>query len=224
MGRSAGHGRPRERRDPGATRAALLGAGAALFAERGFDGVPIEDLAERAGGYKALISYHFGGKRGLYSAVLASAFAEMAARLRTVMAEPGDARRSLHRILETFASLREERPDFPVLFIREVLSTGIDPAVAPHLVEIVGVTRRLAERGVKQGVFRKQDPMLMHMALVGSIAFFFATEPARRRFAAERRLPFSMPDSRAFLRYLEDLTVRGLAPDRPAPGRKGARA
>ena len=38
-------GRERERRDPEATRQALLRAGAGLFAERGFDGVPIEEVA-----------------------------------------------------------------------------------------------------------------------------------------------------------------------------------
>ena len=78
--------RERERRDPAATRQALLRAAEELFSARGFDGVPIEDIAERAGVNKALISYHFRGKRGLYAAVLESAFAEMAARVESILA------------------------------------------------------------------------------------------------------------------------------------------
>src|SRR5512139_4068434 len=83
------HHRARERRDPEATRRALLRAGAFLFAERGFDGVSTEEVAARAGVNKALISYHFRGKRGLYAAILESAFADMAARLEAIGARAG---------------------------------------------------------------------------------------------------------------------------------------
>ncbi len=70
----------REKRDPGATRRALLEAAAVLFAEHGFEGVSVEDVADRARVNKALVSYHFGGKRGLYVAVLESGFSRMADR------------------------------------------------------------------------------------------------------------------------------------------------
>jgi AcrR family transcriptional regulator len=174
----------RERRDPGATRQALLRAGAQLFPRRGFDGVSVEDLAGRAGVNKALISYHFGGKRGLYVAVLESAFAEMADRLTAIEREATDARDGLHGFLETFEALTRERRDFPALFLR--------------------------------------------FGLVGSLAFFFATEPARRRAAAH--LPFEPPTPSAFVRHVEDMTLRGLAPGTsPATKtkprkRKGARS
>jgi TetR/AcrR family transcriptional regulator len=240
--RAAVYGRrPRERRDPEATRRALLEAGAVLFSERGFDGVSTEDVARRAGVNKALISYHFDGKRGLYTAVLSSGFGAIAARVKAAEAEGGEAREVLHRLLAAFEGLRRERPDFAVLFMREVLSSGLEPAVIPHLVAIIGVVRRLVERGVRQGAFRRVDPLLVHFALVGSLVFFLATEPARERAVAERRIPFAMPDFPAFLRYVEDLTVRGLCPQdpvlpagsrpradarrlqAPAPRRKGAR-
>ena len=206
-----------ERRDPIATRQALLAAGASLFSEHGFDGVPIEDLAARAGVNKALISYHFGGKRGLYAAVLSSAFRAIAERLQDIECEGQGARETLHRLLQAFDALRRERPDFPTLFLREVLSTGVEPAVAPHLVEIIAVVRRLAARGAREGVFRRVDPLLIHFGLVGGLVFFLATEPARQRVVAERRVPFKMPDFPSFLRYMEDLTLRGLATgSRPA--------
>ena len=215
-----------EKRDPEATRQALLRAGAELFSERGFDGVPIEEVANRAGVNKALISYHFRGKRGLYVAILESAFAAMSERLKAIEADAPDARQALHAYVRAFDQVTRERPGFPTLFLREVLSTGIEPAVLPHLLEIIGVSRRLAERGTREGLFRRVDPLLMHFGLVGSLVFFFATEPARRRAAAQGRVPFPMPDSSAFLGYLEDLTLRGLAPENPPsrPRRKGARA
>ena len=222
----AAHHREREKRDPEATRQALLRAGAELFSERGFDGVPIEEVADRAGVNKALISYHFRGKRGLYVAILESAFAAMSERLKAMEAVAPGTREALHAYFRAFGQVTRERPGFPTLFLREVLSTGIEPAVLPHLLEIMGVFRRLAERGTREGLFRRVDPLLMHFGLVGSLVFFFATEPARRRAVAQGRIPFPMPDSSAFLGYLEELTLRGLAPENPPsrPRRKGARA
>lgn len=47
----------------------LLIAGMALFAERGFNGVSIRELAAKANANSSMITYHFGGKKGLYLAV-----------------------------------------------------------------------------------------------------------------------------------------------------------
>jgi AcrR family transcriptional regulator len=218
--------RERARRDPEATRRALLEAGTALFAERGYDGVGIETVAGRAGVNKALISYHFRGKRGLYVAVLESTFNEIATRVEAIEGEARDTRKALRGFLEAVARMSRERPGFPTLFLREVLASGIEPAVLPYLLRIIAVSRRLAERGAREGRFRRVDPVLFHFGLVGSLIFFFATEPARRRAAARADVPFVLPDPNAFLRYLEELTLRGLTPQgQPArPRRKGAHA
>jgi len=210
-----------ERRDPEATRRALLDSAAALFPVRGFDGVSVEHVADRAGVNKALVSYHFGGKRGLYVAVLESAFSEMADRVAAVEARGGSVPTTLRRLLAAFESMTHERPDFPVLFLREALTAGIEPAVTPHLLRIMGVTRRLAERGVREGVFAPVDPLLFHLGLVGSLIFFFGTENARTQAAEEGRVPFRFPTGRQFLRHVEALTLRGLA---PAPHRGRARS
>jgi TetR/AcrR family transcriptional regulator len=215
----------RERRDPEGTRRALVAAATRLFAERGFDAVPIGAVAAEAGVNKALISYHFGGKRGLYREILVSTFAELAADLRAAEAKGRDASSTLRLLLGSFARVRERRPEFPLLFVREVLSHGVEPAALPHMVEILGVTQRVAVRGMREGAFRRVDPISMHFALFGSLIYYLATEPARRRAMASGRLP-RMPDFAEFLRYLEELTLRGLRPDRTASPtrRKGARA
>lgn len=61
---------PDERqRDPERTRQAILDAGLAEFAAKGYAGARVGDIAERAGVNKQLISYYFGGKEGLYRAI-----------------------------------------------------------------------------------------------------------------------------------------------------------
>jgi len=48
----------------------LLDVGRALFAERGYDGTSVEEVALRAGVSKPVVYDHFGGKEGLYAVVV----------------------------------------------------------------------------------------------------------------------------------------------------------
>jgi AcrR family transcriptional regulator len=48
----------------------LLDVGKSLFAERGYDGTAVEEIAARAGVSKPVVYEHFGGKEGLYAVVV----------------------------------------------------------------------------------------------------------------------------------------------------------
>ena len=48
----------------------LLDIGRSLFAERGFEGTSIEEIAAQAGVSKPVVYEHFGGKEGLYAVVV----------------------------------------------------------------------------------------------------------------------------------------------------------
>jgi AcrR family transcriptional regulator len=61
-------GRPRGRPD---TKAHIAEAARALFLEHGYKGTTVRAIATMAGVDSALISYHFGGKQGLFSQSLA---------------------------------------------------------------------------------------------------------------------------------------------------------
>ncbi|MDD3313009.1 CerR family C-terminal domain-containing protein [Pseudodesulfovibrio sp.] len=52
------------------TRATLLAVASRLFAQKGYDGVSMRTLAAEAGVNLATVGYHFGGKSGLYQAIL----------------------------------------------------------------------------------------------------------------------------------------------------------
>ena len=61
------------------TRARLLDAAARLFAERGFARVTVRDICKKARANVAAVNYHFGGKDGLYRAVMRHAMETMQA-------------------------------------------------------------------------------------------------------------------------------------------------
>ncbi|MGD8148855.1 TetR family transcriptional regulator [Ornithinimicrobium sp. Y1694] len=48
----------------------LVSVGRSLFAERGFEGTTVEEIAATAGVSKPVIYEHFGGKEGLYAVVV----------------------------------------------------------------------------------------------------------------------------------------------------------
>src|SRR5580765_2910933 len=48
----------------------LLNVARALFAEKGFDGTSIEEIAHRANVSKPVVYEHFGGKEGIYAVVV----------------------------------------------------------------------------------------------------------------------------------------------------------
>jgi len=84
----------------------ILDAAEALFAERGFDGVTLRQIASSAGVDVALANYHFGKKLALFNAVFERRAALLNQSrldaLRKVQAEQGDAGPSVEQIIEAF--------------------------------------------------------------------------------------------------------------------------
>jgi len=66
----------------------LLAAASTLFAERGFHGTTVREIAERAGANVAAGNYHYGSKKALYLEVFRAQFAQ----IRTALAERGAVR------------------------------------------------------------------------------------------------------------------------------------
>src|SRR5438105_11847996 len=70
---------------PEQTRAAILDAALREFAQESLAGARTDAIARAAGVNKALISYYFGGKDGLYRAALDRVFRELARVLGEVL-------------------------------------------------------------------------------------------------------------------------------------------
>lgn len=84
----------------------ILDAAEELFAERGFDGVTLRQIASSAGVDVALASYHFGKKLELFNAVFERRSALLNKSrldaLRKVQAEQADTGPSVEQIIEAF--------------------------------------------------------------------------------------------------------------------------
>jgi len=211
--RAAGRGVPR-RRDADATRQALLAAGTRLFAERGYDGVPVSAIAERAAVNKAMISYHFGGKRKLYRAIVTATFTDIVERVEALARSGRPAPELLRELVALIADTAARRnPDFPAMMLREVLAGGkhLEDETLAYPLRVAGAVRAIVARGVREGSFRAVDPLLTHLSLVGSLLFFFATAPVRARIFATDRPGLEPPDAGRYVEHMQELLIHGLA-------------
>ncbi|NJB67250.1 AcrR family transcriptional regulator [Desulfobaculum xiamenense] len=122
-----------------ATRQLLLDEGGRLFARKGYDGVSTRDIAAASGVNLASIAYHFGGKAGLYHAVLEDIFENMERAGRplvaTALAGVADARgdadelaRVTWRFVHDFLawSLGNSRNFWAVDFLQREVMRGSD--------------------------------------------------------------------------------------------------
>lgn len=205
---------PPRRHDAAATRAALVRAALPLFALGGFAGTTVEAIAGAAGVNKALISYHFGGKQGLFTAILGDILSVAEARMGPLAADARPADQRLRDFVRIWAATAAETPEFPVLVMRELIAGGqhLEAGFFARIVAIFGTVREIIADGVRDGQFRPVDPLMTHLSLVGSLMFFFATEPARERLFELGRPPAALPTHEGFVRHLEELITVGLAP------------
>ena len=221
---TAGRAGPR-RRDAVATREALLASATELFAERGYDGVPVWAIAAKAGVNKAMISYHFGGKRNLYRAIVDDMFAEVVSRVEDIADSPRPAPEALRQVVADVAEVAtRRRPHVCTMMLREVLEGGkrLEPGVAGKPLRVLAAVQHIVERGVREGTLRQVDPLLTHLSLVGGLVFFFATARFRQRVLRRGR-GIAMPDAGAYVRHVQDLITHGLTARRDLPPRDAAK-
>lgn len=202
-------------RDADATRESLLAAGSELFGAHGFDGVSVETIAAAAGVNKAMINYHFGGKRGLYRSILTSTFDEVGLAVRELVASGRRAPAVIAAFLDLVAHIAStRRPAFPALFLREALSADhLDRDVIPRVGLIVGTLMEVVARGVQEGSLRPVDPFCAYFIFMAPMSLFISTEPLRRRAHQEGLLPFAPPSAQAFASQLKDTVLRGMCTD-----------
>jgi AcrR family transcriptional regulator len=98
-----------------ASRARILEAARALFAERGFAACRVADVAQRAGMSAGNVYWHFDSKDALLSAILAEGFGNVEAMTAEVAAAYGPARRKLDLLVERTLALYDDNALFMVI-------------------------------------------------------------------------------------------------------------
>ena len=113
----------RPKRQPGQieTRERILTAAERAFAERGFDGAPLESIAARAGIRRPSLLYYFPTKQALYSAVIEAVFSDLRQVLFEALSTDGSFEDRLDAVVKSFDAHVNDRPQAAQLILREIL-------------------------------------------------------------------------------------------------------
>jgi len=158
----------------------LIAAATILFAKKGFSGVSIREVATAANANSALISYHFGGKEGLYQAVLLQQLEKIAAKIGQIEAAEISCEAKLREYAQTIKNTHQMQPYLMELMLSEMANpTEFFESVIKRFVG--GFARFLSgviATGVERGEFRPDlHPLFSALALAGMMNFYFRARP-----------------------------------------------
>lgn len=172
----------REKRDESVRR--ILEAAMSVFAEEGYSGARVDEIARRAGLNKAMIYYRIGDKLALYTEVIHSLFGEIGSAIKGNIPPDATPEEKLTMYIRGLTRTIAEHPYLPGIMMRELASGGgnISERVAEDFAGILSIPANILAEGVKKGVFINTNPVILHMMIVGFMMFFKTTEPVRKRY------------------------------------------
>jgi AcrR family transcriptional regulator len=196
----------------------ILAAAGEIFAAVGFAGARIDDIAARAGINKAMLYYHVGDKERLYAAVLTDSIEKALAALHQAIDKVPKPSDKLQAILETFAAFGSTSPFFVPIMLREIASGGrsLPDEMLMRMASVFRVVADVLADGVTKGAFRRTDPLLTHVSLVGSMIFLIASQPVRERVSRIAGVPGANQSAGDLAHHTANLFLHGLetAPSR----------
>ena len=167
---------PERLRDAERTRADILAVATREFADRGYAGARINEIADKTSTTKRMIYYYFGGKEQLYVAVLEQAYGLIRTLEQQLDVEHLDPVEAIRELAGLTFDHHESHPDFIRLVSIEnihraehlarssVLSGLANPAI--------GVLRTILQRGWDAGVFREDvDALDVHQVISAFCVF-----------------------------------------------------
>jgi AcrR family transcriptional regulator len=188
----------------------LFDAAVSLFARRGYSAVGVREIAAAAGANLSTISYYYGGKAGLLSAIIDEAYA----RYRKMLAETGDdstppethVRNMVNGIVRFFRENTElglvAFDSFPPVDNPETLAVRLKWSLEIGGL-LTGFCRKLGldvDDPMQTGVVLKSLPVTVK-------TFFEGTYSLERSGAREQMGPLPQFDDEFFERYAEHLTA-----------------
>jgi AcrR family transcriptional regulator len=177
---------PDRRRDAGRTRSEILETATREFADRGYAGARVDEIADQMRTTKRMIYYYFGSKEQLFIAVLEHAYTAIRRAEQSVDVDHLDPAAAIRRLAELTFDHHEANPDFIRLVsienIHRAEHVAKSEAIANLGTPAIDLIARILERGRATGVFvRDIDAVDLH-ALISSFCVFRVAN--RHTFAA----------------------------------------
>lgn len=195
----------------------ILDAAREVFAEVGFAGARIDEIARRAGVNKAMIYYRIGNKVTLYSEVLHRVFSGIVEGLTHNLESVNTPEEKIRIYIRTFVQTFEQHPHLPPIMMREMASGGhhLPEIVIIELGRILSILMGILDEGVRQGVFIEAKPSILHLMIISPMFMRSRMEliTSRRKEHARLLRQFDRDQSVDIGLEIERLVMRAIKRD-----------
>jgi AcrR family transcriptional regulator len=162
--------------DPEATRSNIIAIATEEFAEKGFSGARVDEIAARTNTSKRMIYYYFQDKEGLFVAVLEQAYQRIRAIEASLDLAHLDPESAIKALVAFTFEYQTENEEFIRLVMVENIHRGVHLARSTVIhdlnVSVIDTLRDIYKRGRKAGVFRSGvDEIDLHMS-ISALCFF----------------------------------------------------
>ena len=166
----------RRQRDPERTKLEILEVATQEFADRGFAGARVDEIAARTRTTKRMIYYYFGSKELLYITALEKAYETIRITEQSVDIDNLDPVAAVRKLAELTFDRHEANPNFSRLVSHEntqraqfINADGGFPGLDRPVIKML---QRSLDQGRSEGIFHRDiDVFDVHM-LISSFCFF----------------------------------------------------
>jgi AcrR family transcriptional regulator len=192
------------------TRDRVIRVSADLFARHGYDGVSIRDIIRKAKVNLGAVTYHFGGKEGLFAEVLARKTEPLIEIGRRIVASRKSPDGKLREMLTAYAvHIMHDDPGLKVLFAETKEGGERLPRVAVERVMWRNrVFADIVREGIRQRLFRKCDVECLSWNFFEMLSSYILYQPLVGK--AGRSGAYPKPYVRRVVKTALDVFMNGL--------------
>ena len=164
----------------------IIQAAKEVFTEKGYAAARTQEIADRAGFNKGLLTYYFRGnvKENLFKAIFEEAFLKMITRINVIFESEDNFEHKIELVLDAYFDLLLENPNLPGFivnelhtntnaFVEEIMQKPNRPNPMPLLMQIMDEAA--------QGKIRPINPVHLILNVLSMTVFPFIARPLFQR-------------------------------------------
>ena len=190
----------------------ILDAAEDLFAECGFSGTTLRDVATRVGIQIPSLYNHFESKEGLYAAVLERGLEPVIHVLANLVAESSQQRPDARPVVQSIMAVLDARPHLPRLLLHETLAGGqrLTPVLRSAIGPIFENAQKVTETATQGTRWRSDQVPQLVLALYHVVLGYYAIAPLYQQLTGQDLLSETAREDHT--QFLADLVDTLFAP------------